>query len=350
MASLDFKVTISEKAKPVAEELYHPLIFSGNEAAEIPYTECTTLEEVGALFDEDTNVHQAAALVWSQNALANDLPPGKIAVYGGTGTAVDSLPNVWQQPWRHLIVAGLGEESESTVHAIAALVEERGDAESAEGLDKKIFFARVSDLSEVSGDGNSIVEYERTFCLYYPSETPVCPEAAVAGKTAGKPLGSISYKNKIVADVPASDLTNEQIKAAHDLGCYCIVKKAGQVVTSEGKVGEGEYVDVVDGKDYIINNMEYDMQAYAMSVDKIPFDNNGIAVLESICLNVLNDGVQQGIIATTDAGVPDYNVNFAPRSATTEEERETRTYTRGEFDFRLAGAIHNARVHGIVEV
>ena len=53
-----------------------------------------------------------------------------------------------------------------------------------------------------------------------------------------------------------------------------------------------------------------------------------------------------GIIATTADGSPDFTVDFALREDTTEEQRSTRKYIGGQFTFALAGAVHYVEITG----
>lgn len=334
--ALDVKVVIDQKKILTGAGFGIPLIYAGFVQVEVPYTECANIDEVKLLFGEGTKAYAAASLLFGQA-----VPPAKIAVYGGTDKALTSLPAVWEKDWRHLIVATEKEAGEeSSLQELAAYVDAKGD---------KIYFASVKDLAEVTGSGKAITSFMRTICLYHPDDVD-CPEAALVGATAGLTVGSFTYKNQMLNGLTPAQFTDTQVAAAQQLGCYCIVRKAGDTVTSEGKTAAGEYLDVVDSKDYIIREIEYRTQRTLNNAPKISYDNNGIALLESVCVNVLADAFANGIIAVDDKGLPSYTVDYAPRSATKDSDRQQRKYVEGRFTFALAGAVHEAMIHGTIEI
>lgn len=332
--ALDVKVIIDQKKILTGAGFGIPLLFAGQNPSEVPYTECSNIDEVKLLFPDGTKLATAATLLFGQS-----VPPAKIAVMGGVSNALTELPKVWDLGWRQLVICTDG-GTEDSIKDIAAYVESKGD---------KIYFASVSDLADVTGASKAITGYDRVFCLYHPDDED-CPEAAVVGATAGLKVGSFTYKNLTIAGLSPAQLTDTQVQAAHQLGCYCIVSKAGDTVTTEGKAASGEYLDVVDSKDFIIGEIEYRTQRTLNNASKVSYDNNGIALLESICVNVLADAFINGIIAVNDKGLPDYSVDYAPRSQTQESDRHDRRYVEGRFTFALAGAVHDAVIHGTIEI
>ncbi len=333
--ALDVRVVIERKKAVAGEGFGVPLVFAGFCAAEVPYTECASVDEVAALFGQGSAVAVAAGRMFGQA-----LPPPAVAVYGGVGSALSSLPGVWDRNWRQLVIATDEDAGEDSIAAIAAHVDAAGG---------KIYFARASALEEVSGEGRDITLYRRVYCMYHPG-ADVCPEAAVAGFAAGRPAGEITYKNLMASGVAPCDLTDAQVAEAAERGCYCVVVKAGDVVTTGGKTGVGEYLDVVDAEDYVVREIERRTQKALNAAPKVPYDNNGIALLESVCVDVLADAFANGIIAVDGDGLPDYAVDYKPRSETRAADRAARRYVEGSFTFALAGAVHEAVVHGVIEI
>lgn len=321
----DVVVSIERKRPVTGKEGWIPLLFAGGLEAEVPYTECFGMEAVQELFGKDSELARMAALLWRQEAA-----PDKIAVLGATGTACAALPAVLDKPWRQLLLCG-----EEPLEEVAQMVQQ------AEG---KVLFAGVKTVAEAEGPGL----YERLFLLLDPEETGYA--AAVLGATAGRKAGSFTYKNLLLAGVPTLKMSGEELAAAHRAGCVCVVEKAGDTVTSEGKVASGEYLDVLDARDFLVGEIQYRTQKLLNQEEKIPYDNNGIALLESVCVNVLAGGYAAGMIAEKEDGSGDYTVAYAPRNATLPEDREKRHYAEGKFSFALAGAVHSARVYGTIVV
>ena len=330
----DVKVVINLKQPTGKVGFGYPLVFAGKATTAKSYTECYKLDDVvKAGFTAETNTYKAAERIFAQTNA-----PSKIAVCATTDKTVTGLATVITKGWRQLVVASAGTEEESTFAEIAAYIETTTD---------KMYFASVSDLSDVTA---AMKDYNRTIVMYYTDETEVCPEAALVGETAGKAAGSFTYKNQVLKKLNPLELTTVQIAAAHAKNCCTFVTTAGDNVVTEGKVLSGEYADIVDSKDYIISQLEYQLQKTLNSSDKISYDNNGISLLENVCVNVLQDAYNNNIIATNAEGTADYAVQFEPRENTKAEDRKARKYVEGRFNFSLLGAIHEIEVTGTIEI
>ena len=312
-----------------------PLILQENAEQAVPYTEVTNVSAVeNAGFATSTAVYKAAQLLFSQvNA------PKTVAVCAVADTALTALADtkLISKGWRQLIVVNGGDGSASTVSAISTAVE---------ALEGKMYYAGLDtdDATEVEVTG-----LRRTVLFYCNAteDVPV-PVAALVGETAGRSAGSFTYKNLILSGIAAQDLTDVEIEAIHAKGGITFVTKAGDNVTSEGKTAGGEFIDVVDSEDYIIQQLAYKTQKILNNAAKVPYDNNGIAMLESAAVDVLHAAYNGGMIATQEDGTPDYSVSYALREDTTEADRATRQYLGGTFRFALAGAIHRVEVHGTI--
>lgn len=309
-----------------------PLILSGKETTATAYTECKSLDEVKKVFAETTNVYKAAKLLFMQ-----DNAPAKIAVCGLTDKVTTGISSILNNDWRQLIVTSTGTEGEDTIKDIADYIETTGD---------KMYFASVSDLTDITG----ITGNDRTVLFYYDIENVVEPVAALVGATAGLKVGSFTYKNIILKGLEPLELSDTQINNIHSKGAITFVTKAGDNVTTEGKVVSGEYIDIIDSKDYIIKNLEYQTQKTLNNSLKVPYTNQGIAMLESVAINVLQDAFNNGIIATDEDGNPDYSVNYAMREETEDSDRAARKYLGGQFSFSLSGAVHEAEIVGEILV
>lgn len=329
----DVKVVIKLATAPGRVSFGTPLLLAGKQDAPVAYTVCSSLAAVKtAGFAETTETYKAAQLLFMQ---AN--APAQIAVYGSTAAAVTALEEIWHKDWRQLVVTSLSEDGESTIKEISDYVEGRGE---------ELFFCHVASTGEAAAlQGN-----ERTVCMLYSEDDAAYPEAALVGATAGLTVGSFTYKNMVLKGITPHLLKDDEIEAAHESNLVCFVTKAGDNVTSEGKTLSGEYIDIVDSKDYIIQNIEYRCQKVLNTVGKLPYDDNGIAALEGETLSVLMDAYGNGMIGMNDEGEPDYSVNFLSRAQVPAGDRTSRKYNGGSFTFGLAGAIHNAEISGEIIV
>lgn len=331
---LDVKVKI-DLTKPVGKAGFGiPLIYQEQAAKAVAYTECTSLADVAAAGVEATAPLYKAA----QTLLMQDNAPAKFAICANTSAAKSWVADVANsgKDWRQLIVViDTGE------------IDVAGTMAAVETLDNKIYFA---DIAVDDNTTYTVSGINRTVLFYCDASGETFPAAALVGATAGMAAGSFTYKNIILKGILPQALTSTQIEAIHKKGGITFVTKAGDNVTTEGKVAGGEYIDVIDSKDYVISNLEYQTQKTLNTMKKIPYDNSGIAILENVAVNVLKDAYNQGIIATNEDGTAAYTVTYATRENTNEADRAIRKYIGGQFAFTLAGAVHTVEVTGEIEV
>lgn len=310
-----------------------PLILVSNASTAKAYTEYTDIDALKTDYPDTTDAYKVASLIWQQEEA-----PSKIAVCSSTSKATEALADIYHEGWRQLITL-LGESQDSTVAEVATYMEGKGD---------RLYFTSFESTSALTTALGSS-KPTRTVAMVYGGSTDF-PEAALVGATAGRDAGSFTYKNIILKGVAPEELTDAQITAAHTAGGICFVTKAGDNVTSEGTTVGGEYIDIIDCKDYIIQQIVYKTQKLLNTMPKVPYDNRGIAMLETQCLDVLKDAYGMGIIATNDEGLPDYSTNYALRSEVPAGDRAERKYLSGKFSFGLAGAIHHVEIKGEIIV
>lgn len=328
----DVKVKITQKKVVGKVGFGTPLIFAGKQAAAVPYTLCKGLEAVMKLFGEETEVYQAAKILFLQ-----ENPPEKIAVCADTVKTTEGLAKVFDEEWRQLIAVSTEAEGESSLKDIADYIESKND---------KMLFCTVEDINSLKALGLNTLN--RTIAVVYGGASKY-PHSALVGATAAMSVGSFTYKNIVLAGIEPETYEELDLDDIHANGGICIVKKAGDVVTSEGLVLSGEYADVIDSKDYIIKNIEYQVQKVLNINPKLPYDARGIGLLESTVTNVLKDAYNNGIIAQNDDGNPMYSTAFTGRMEATEDNRKKRKYVGGSFKFTIAGAIHNVEIAGVLE-
>ena len=331
--ALDVIVKIDLVKAPGKVGMGIPLILAQNAEADVAFTEVTSLTEVtDAGYANTSDTYKAANLIFMQNDA-----PRSIAVCSTTGTAAEWLGDEGNvsKDWRQLIVVGGVADHAAIMPVIETL---RG----------KMYFASLSveDTATLKVDA-----MERTVLFYCTDVDYAGVEvAALVGASAGLDAGSFTYKNLILKGIAAQQLSDGEINAIHEKGGITFVRKAGDNVTSEGKVAGGEYIDIIDTKDYIIQQLEYRTQKFLNVSAKVPYDNNGIGQLELIAVSVLKEAANMGMIAEGEDGSPAYTVNYALRADTLDSDRAVRRYIGGNFSFNLAGAVHNVEITGQIIV
>lgn len=325
----DIIVNITAAAVTGSVGLGIPLVIAGKAEKAVEYKECSTLAEVvSAGFDTETDVYKNCAAIMGQNSR-----PAKVAVCATTDTVQAWLAANSNKDFRQIIPV-LGTE-DSTLMELATVVNT---------MEGKMLFIVVATAAELP-----TLKSDKVVAIVYNGKSE-CVNAAVVGATAGLATGSFTYKNVKLVGVEPEDKSVSEVEVIHNAGAMCILKKAGDIVTSEGKTTSGEYIDVVDSKDYIIANITYKAQKLLNDSPKISFDNIGISQLENVVTSVLADAYTLGIIATNEDGTPAYSTTFAGRDATSETDRAERHYKGGNFSFDLAGAIHMATINGTLNI
>lgn len=347
MKTRDVKVNI-EDVKPIGSAGFGmPLIVIGGQEANIDYRECAEVEEVvTAGFTTSSAVYKAAELLKMQ-----EHAPEKFAVMASTKTIAELLPDIKDKDWRQLITPGI---TTAELPEIARIIETTSD---------KMFFvsaaitgaaAMTDDALKTAADAitSGLNGYDRTVIFYYDNTDVSTPEAALVGETAGRVPGSFTYKFKTLKGLTPVSLSESKVKKLEAAGMLTYVEAAGDYITSEGKTVGGEYIDVIDGKDWTLQNIAYKVQKLKNTSAKLGYSNPDITKIENATISVLAEAFSMGIIAPTEENdsVGDYSTTFKTRAEMPASKRAERKYDGGSFTFELNGAIHETTINGTVSV
>ena len=323
MAYYDVEVIISASQASGQAGSWFPLIYV--EGEEVTYKEYADITEVVADYANTTNAYKVANLIFMQ-----DNKPDKIAIMAGSmEDVVANLTTYISKDWRQLIVCG----------------DYSADVSTYIEATEKMYFTHFATLQALTAA--KINSYDRTVAIVYTGTDVDCPEAALVGATAGLVAGSFTYHCTVVKGVTAEPNSTD-LDAIHSAGGFAYVEKNGRIATSNGITGSGEWIDVIDSYDYLIQNIRYDVQEVFLINPKVAYTNEGISKIDNAVYSRLKTAFNNGMIATDDNGNGLYSTSFKPRSETTAADRASRNYPYTNFDFELAGAIHKAKIKGTV--
>lgn len=315
-----------------------PLIIgSSGSATAADYKVYYDLDAVREDFANTTETYKAAYALFNQG----DNSPESIAIMlRPTGTELaDWLPSIFHKDWYYLI---------STDRAAADIIT-IGDAVDQDN--SRLFFA--SSDSETNLASFLAKKWERTVAFYH-TDTANYPEAAWVGDAGSIEAGATTWKFHTLNGITPLELSRTELEEIHALGANTYVTKAGDAVTSEGKTISGEYIDIVQSKDWLIMNIELAVQKLfnraSAAGSKIPYDNRGISQIEGEVLVILKRADLAGMIAHDDNDLPLYSTKFQTRSQVDPADREQRVYNGGSFEFELAGAIHKTTIRGLIKL
>ncbi|TCZ76177.1 DUF3383 family protein [Paenibacillus albiflavus] len=335
MASISDVIVVIDVQKPRGRIGFGTPLILGSKSGGKDYKEYSDLDMVEVDYAKGTDEYKAAEAIFAQG----DYAPAKIAITchnstaAATETLSDRLKSVYDRDWYFLIY---------TKDTVASIIELADEIEKAKG---KIFVARSSSKEEAQTIKDK--KYDNT-AVFYHTTTNNYPDAALVGRAGSAPVGSVTWKFKTLAGIQPLDIDATELRAIHDTGAITYVIKSGDNVTSEGKTVSGEYIDVIHSNDFVKFTIEYEVQKLLNNSGKIPYTTQGISLIEGIVKSVLQRANNQGIIANDADGIGLYGTDFKPREAVDPEDRAKRVYREGNFWYELAGAIHGARINGVV--
>ena len=171
-------------------------------------------------------------------------------------------------------------------------------------------------------------------------------DAGIVGVVAPYPPGSITAKFKTVKGVASAPLTDSQAAILRGQSANFFATFGGVDMYSEGVVASGEFIDVMNGIDWIEYNVSFKVFSALQSAKKIPYTDAGAAVIESETKAVLQQAVERSILAADPA--PTVSV---PRVANISAvDKAARLLPDVTFDGTLAGAIHKTTISGAISV
>lgn len=193
---------------------------------------------------------------------------------------------------------------------------------------------------------------DRSFVLFHPDCVPgddskitvddPLPEVALFGGVLTYQPGSATWMFKDMNAVPTYELDTGPFETAtaKNAMLYCLV--ADVPTTFWGKVGSGEYIDIIHGLDWLKARIQNKVFTALKNQKKVPFNDMGITI---IC-DALRDALQEGVDV---AEVLDSYTVIQPEAVSVPvDEKGKRNLPDVKWDAPLQGAIHTTRFRGTV--
>lgn len=235
--------------------------------------------------------------------------------------------------------------SKAMVQAIAAWVETNKKLFLAQTVDTAVISTAESGTDDVA-EALDAADYART-ALYYSQNTGDFVDAAVAGRVLQLEPGSETWEYKTLAGVTARPLTATHIVNLKAKSSNYYETVAGVNVTrGGGVVAAGEYIDTVRGRDWLEARIAEGIFEAKANADKIPFTDGGVSIITGIVRNVLQEGVNVGLLSNDPAP----KVTAPKVSTVSAGNKAARHLPDVKFDAILAGAIHTTAVSGSISV
>jgi len=287
-----------------------------------------TADVAGALFTLELNEDYESADLWAREDVTTD--PG-IA----TDLAAINLENA---NWYGLQIDS---QSKAEIVAAAAWVESN----------KKLFVPASADTACRTAATDDVMSalkalaYERTGVIYHEKPHQYAG-AAWMGEEFPKNPGASTWKFKSLAGVDVSSLSETSVTNIKAKNGNFYVEVGGINITQDGKTAKPEWIDVMRDIDWLHVNMQADVFELLANVDKVPFDQGGITLMQNTVQARLEDAVTRTVLRSDPA--PTTTVPLLADIPTSD--RANRHLPDIKFVGYLAGAIHSTRIDGIVAV
>lgn len=215
----------------------------------------------------------------------------------------------------------------------------------------RIFIAASGDSDILTGSSTDLASqlqdsaYARTALIYHPNPHER-PDAAWAGKCLPLDPGSETWKFKTLAGVPVYTLSATQRTNATGKGCNVYERIAGNNMTAEGVTASGEFIDITRFVDFIVARIKENVFFRLKNLNKVPFTDSGIALIESEVRGVIQLGIRSGGFAADPAPI----ITVPLAADVSALDKANRLLPDIRFSATLAGAIHAIEISGVVSV
>jgi hypothetical protein len=187
-------------------------------------------------------------------------------------------------------------------------------------------------------------------CYYDPDYIDSRFDGAFFGYGLTQDTGTFNWANKSLNGIIPTAATLQQINFALAKGVNFYMRAGGVPITRLGNVsGESSgiiYLDEITGIDWLTINIQQQVFQLLASSPKVPYTDSGLASIAGVIENVLQVGIDRGILAETPAP----SVTYLAVADVPDSERQARRAPTCNFTARLAGAVNYITINGILTV
>jgi len=243
------------------------------------------------------------------------------------------------------------------LHTSADYADQLAMAAIIEAEDYKIYSIKSSDTAIITTDydatapsdiaeGLKANSYDKSFVTYQKSTKALTqfPDCAILGRQLTRTPGSSTYNMKTLKGITVDSFSTSQKNSLKAKNCNFYEAFNGKNIFREGKVGSGEFIDVIVGIDYVGTRMGELIFGKVSAVEKLSYTQSGITVVESLVRTSLKlYGVDTTIIeeSTIVIEVPDV-------TTVDPADKASRTLRHVKWTAQLQGAIHTIYISGKV--
>lgn len=293
---------------------------------------------------------KAAALFHQSKTTLADKQIGKVKIAGavveqeGAGliAAIEALRGI-NDDWYLLLT---DRDDDDSIKALCAWAEstEPTEVELGEGVEdhRKIYFAQTA---------NREIGIVNPRCvLVYTDNLGEQADAAYVGNVGPFYPQSVTWKFKKPEGMVLPPLTDAQRDALEEANVNFMTEEYKNVYVKNGVCANGDFIDVQMGADYIALAMRQELYAVYLQNKKIPYTDEGFALVANAAFSALGKATNLGIIAVEpDSGNGVYTVAVPKRVDATDEQARARQMPEIVWSAQLEGAVHGMKITGTLK-
>lgn len=320
----DFNVNILRLTTAVAQRGFGTiLILSDDKKHEV--TTYVSIADVADAFENSTETYRLASALFGQGVAEI-----MIAGVDKEGADIIALANDTVRVNDNFFGVVSTDSTDETITALSSWIDTQ----------EKVY-AVTSDNLEIKNASN------QTLIAYHP--TDYLAEQSLAYMLT-QVIGSVDLDGKAIDGITLSGVDATEYGVLKGNNINVALNKFGNTVVDGGNMAGGEAFDIILSEFWIKIRMEEDLAALKVNTPKIPYGDAGIALLINVANARLQAAVQRDIIALDADGMPEYVITYVPIEDVPMNDRANRKYDGVAWEARLAGAIREGNINGILTV
>jgi len=304
----------------------------------------SSMEDVDAVFDPTDEEYKAALKLFGQTFKPPTIKIGEWAALDAADVALGKIL-VADSDWYGLCMSSA---VKADIELVAPLIEAQRKIFIARSTDDAIFTSGTTDVAYVL----KAAGYDRTALICKKDAVTDYPDAAWLGEMLPQDPGSATWKFKTLKGVTVDNITEAEKAFAirneagtgKNANTYSSVGGVG--ITEEGSMASGEFIDVIQGVDYITARIKERVYFRMVNLPKIPYTNAGVAIIIAEVNAVLQNAIAIGILRDDPAPI----ISAPDVQDVDPIDRGNRYLPDVKFEAQLAGAIHKTKIQGTVTV
>ncbi|GHU75665.1 hypothetical protein AGMMS49992_20080 [Clostridia bacterium] len=344
----DVVVVVRTDAKPRPAEVLDTLLVSTS--SEQPLQTFRSLDAIATVYPTDTTTYKQAATLFNQGntTLASSLIR-RVKIVGfdlqtnDAGTEIIERLEELQDEDNDWYCFLTDQNDTETITALAAWAEdtEPTEVELDEGAEdhRKLYFCTTSVKTPFITNRRTVIAYSAD-----PDE---CLDAAWLGNVGPFYPQSVTYKFKLPQGCAVHPLSEAERDVLIEGHVNFMAREYKHEYMKEGVCADGEYIDVQMGADWIARAMREELYKCLMANPKVPYTDEGFALIASCVMSTLDRATGLHIIAREpDSGRGLIKIDIPLRRDATDDEVRNRRMPNITWEAQLEGAIHHVKIIG----